>query len=224
MAICVAQVSKSYHYFQALKQVTFDVHQGSCFALFGPNGSGKTTLLKILATLQRPSSGGFNIMGHDGLMEREKIRKLLFVMAHGSYLYEELSAEENILFRLALRGEHPSLRELKLTLDRVGIGAFSGLKIRFFSAGMKKRLSLALAMLIRPKVLLMDEPYSSLDEQGMQVLNSYIQEVTREGSTVLMASHDRVRSAQVAAQAGLLHKGEIRRIDTKDLAGDNALF
>jgi heme ABC exporter ATP-binding subunit CcmA len=218
------QLSQSYRHYQVLKDVTFEVAPGECYALFGPNGAGKTTLLKVLSTLQKPSSGRFEMMGYDGIRDRNQVREILLMIAHGSYLYNELDAVENVRFALALRGRSPADREIKLALDRVGIGAFADFKIRSFSEGMKKRLSIAKAMLIRPKVLLMDEPYSSLDERGMKIMNHFIRESTEQGAAVLMTSHNRVQSAEVAGKAGVLLQGVLREIAVKDLVAAHELF
>lgn len=218
------QLSQSYRHYQVLKEVSFEVAPGECYALFGPNGAGKTTLLKILATLQKPSSGRFEMMGYDGMRDRNQVRSILLMIAHGSYLYSELDAVENLRFALALRGLSSAAQAIKLALDRVGIGAFADFKIRYFSEGMKKRLSIAKAMLIRPKVILMDEPYSSLDERGMKIMNQFIRESTEVGAAVLMTSHNRIQSAEVAGKAGVLLQGVLRGIAVKDLVAAHELF
>ena len=222
-AIRGIQLSKSYHHYQVLKEISLEVAGGDCYVLIGPNGAGKTTLLRILATLQRPSSGRFEIMGHDGVEEKDRIREVLLLVAHGSHLYDELNAEENIRFALGLRGMHPTDREIKVSLDHVGIGAFKDLKTRYFSMGMKRRLSIAKAILIRPKVLLLDEPYSSLDEGGMQMVNGYIREITQQGAAVLLTTHNRVKSAEVAHRAGVLVQGKLKEIGMKDLTAKDEL-
>jgi ABC-type multidrug transport system ATPase subunit len=108
-------------------------------------------------------------------------------------------------------------------LDRTAIGAFADLKVRFYSAGMKKRLAIAKAMLIRPQVLLMDEPYTSLDESGMRLMNQYIRDIVKEGAAVLMTTHDRLRSAEVAQRVGVLDKGRLSHITVDELAS-HAVF
>ena len=223
-AIRVIQLSKSYRHYQVLKEVSFEVAPGECYALFGPNGAGKTTLLKVLATLQKPSSGRFEVMDYDGVGDRGRVREVLLLLAHGSYLYNELDAVENLRFALGLRGISPANREIKIVLDRVGIGAFAEFKIRYFSEGMKKRLSIAKAMLIQPKVFLLDEPYAALDERGMKIVNQYILECTRRGAAVMMSSHNRAQSAEVANRAGVLHQGLLREIPIKDLVSAHELF
>ncbi len=224
LAIQGIQLSKSYHYYQVLREVSLELAEGQCYALFGPNGAGKTTLLKILATVLRPSSGRFEVIGHDGVQDRFKVRELLLLVGHGSYLYDELNALENIRFNVALRGVSPTEREIKSALDRVGIGAFADLRTRYFSMGMKKRLSIAKAILIRPKVLLLDEPYATLDEEGMKMMNHYIQEITQEGTAVMLTTHNRMKSAEVAHRAGVLLRGELKEIVVKDLVVKDELF
>ena len=223
-AIQTIEIGKTYDHYQVLADISLEVGWGQCYALFGPNGSGKTTLLRILATVHRPSSGRLVLAGYDGAREKIKVREAIFLIAHGSYLYEELNAVENIRFMTGLRGGRPDDRDIKRVLDRVGIGAFSDLKTRHFSAGMKKRLSIATAMLIRPSILFMDEPYSSLDEKGMKMVNDYLQERTREGGTVFMTTHDRARTAEIADRAGVLTRGTLREIPVEDLKEPHEIF
>ncbi len=223
-AIQCISICKAYRHYEVLKDISLEINPGECYALFGPNGAGKTTLLRILATIHRPSGGQFIIDGHDGVREKIRVRESLFLIAHGSYLYDDLSAVENIRFAAGLRGKNPSDREIKLALDRVGIGAFSELRTRYFSAGMKKRLSIAKSILIRPQVLLMDEPYASLDEKGQQMVNNYLSEITRSGGTVFMTTHDRARTAEVAHRAGVLTQGILSEIPVQLLKETHDIF
>lgn len=224
MSICGTELTKSYHHYQVLKEVSFEIPEGNCYALFGPNGAGKSTLLRILATLIRPSSGNFKVLGYNGLQEKLKVREQIFLIGHGSNLYDDLTVEENIRFALEIRGLSPSPLEIKSALDRVGIGPFARLKSRFLSAGMKKRLSIAKAILIRPKALLLDEGYASLDERGVGILNQCIREFNREGMTVLMTTHERIKTAEVAHQAGVLTNGTLKEIPVKSLLEEHAIF
>lgn len=222
-AIRAVELAKTYGHYRVFEQVSLDLAAGECFALFGPNGAGKTTLLRVLATLSRPSAGQFQIHGRDGVRDKDAVRAALLLLAHGSHLYDELDAVENLQFSLALRGLARAGREIKTALDRVGIGAFADVKTRYYSAGMKKRLTIAKSMLVRPTLLLMDEPYTSLDESGMALVNDYLRALTGEGAAVLMTTHDRTRSAQVAHRAGVLDKGRLREVPVDRLTHD-ALF
>ena len=217
-AIQTVQLSKSYGHFRILEDISFEVSTGTCFILLGPNGAGKTTLIKILATLIRPSAGQFQILGYDGVNEKDKFRQSVMLMGHGSHLYDDLNAIENLRFFMGMRGETTTDREMKLALDKVEIGAFREMKIRNFSAGMKKRLSLAKACLSLPKILLLDEPYNTLDDAGTQIMNGFIRDMVKEGGTVFMTTHDRLKAAQVAQQAGILNKGSLHLVTLESLS------
>ncbi|NKB81676.1 MAG: heme ABC exporter ATP-binding protein CcmA [Nitrospirales bacterium] len=215
IAISGQEISKSYGHYQVLHEVSIQINQGECFALFGPNGAGKTTLLKIFATLSRPTAGQIKILGRDAVKEKDMVRASMMFLAHGSYLYDELNAIENLQFAMGLRHLTPSLRSIASTLDRVGIGAFSGMKVRNFSAGMKKRLNLAKAMLAQPHVLLLDEPFTALDDSGIALMQEYIVERVTNGGAVLMSTHDRDKAAPLAHHAGVLSQGILKTVSSK---------
>ncbi len=223
-AIRGESLSKSFQHYQVLKGVSIEVARGECYALFGPNGAGKTTLLRIFATLHRPSAGSFEIMGMDGRRERTKVRALIYMIGHGSYLYDDLSVKENIQFAIGVRGWNPTDGEIKKALDQVGIGRFARLRSRYLSAGMKKRLSIAKALLIRPKVLFLDEGYASLDERGVEMMNECIRAFTKAGACVLMTTHDRGPTAEVADRVGVLNRSVLREMTVKEMVAADALF
>jgi ABC-type multidrug transport system ATPase subunit len=141
---------------------------------------------------------------------------LLFI-AHGSHLYEELNATENLQFSLALRGQSPEPSDLKRALDQTGIGAYGNLKIRQFSAGMKKRLALAKAILAKPRLLLLDEPYNALDDGGVIITNQLIQDTMKRNGTVVMTTHDRGKAAQIATEGGILQSGHLQLLSPEEL-------
>jgi heme exporter protein A len=216
-AIQVTGLSKAYGFYRIFEEMSFTISSGACFALFGPNGAGKTTLLRILATIQAPSRGQFTIFGQDGVAQKESVRATILFIAHGSHLYEELSAIENLQFALALRGQSPDPFYLKRALDQTGIGAYGNLKIRQFSAGMKKRLALAKAIVAQPKLLLLDEPYNALDDGGVAITNQLIQDTMRRGGTVIMTTHDRNKAAQIATEGAILRAGRLQLLSPEEL-------
>jgi len=216
-AIQVTGLSKAYGFYRIFEEMSFTITAGSCFALFGPNGAGKTTLLRILATLQTPSGGQFTIFGQDGVTQKDSVRAILLFIAHGSHLYDELSATENLQFSLALRGQTPEHSHLKRALDQTGIGAYGNLKIRQFSAGMKKRLALAKAILAQPKLLLLDEPYNALDDDGVVITNQLIHETMKRGGTVIMTTHDRTKAAHIATEGAILQAGRLQLLSPEQL-------
>ena len=213
IAIQSVQLSKAYGFYKIFEDLSFSIPEGECFVLFGPNGAGKTTLLQVLATLTRPTSGRFEILGYDGITEKSAIRNSVMIMAHGSYLYDDLNAIENLQFASALQGKTPTFQEITRALDLVNIGAFRDLKIRFFSAGMKKRLGLAKVFLIQPKVLFLDEPYNALDDAGVGITNDLIRDLLKKGGTAFMTTHDRIKATQVASQAGILRQGTLNPLN-----------
>lgn len=210
IAIQATNLSKAYGFYRIFEDLSFDIGAGECFALFGPNGAGKTTLLRILATLQQPSSGQFFIYGQDGVINKDEVRQSLMVIAHGSHLYDELTGFENLQFAMSLRGHPLTMKDLKFGLDRVGIGAFGDLKIRQYSAGMKKRLALAKAVILKPRLLLLDEPYNALDDAGVTLTNHLIQQTLERQGAVLMTTHDRDKASQVATRGGILQQGHLQ--------------
>ncbi len=214
-------IGKAYGHFQVFHEVNLTVAEGECFALFGPNGSGKTTLLKVLATLERPSMGHFDILGMHGLKDKEAIRANLMFLAHGTHLYDDLNARENLAFALALRGHHPTDRDVKRALDRVAIGAFAGMKVRHYSAGMKKRLALAKTMLAKPSVLLLDEPFTALDTAGTEILREYVRERLSANGTVLLSTHDYDKTRPIASRAGILRHGALQEMAVGELKPDD---
>ena len=223
IAIQVSNLSKAYGFYRIFEDLSFDVHPGECFALFGPNGAGKTTLLRILATLQAPSQGQFTIFGQDGVAQKDAVREIMMLIAHGSHLYDELSATENLQFALGLRGQAPPPPQIKRALDRTGIGAFADLKIRQFSAGMKKRLDFAKTILAQPQLLLLDEPYNALDHAGVAITNQLIQETLDRGGTVFMTTHDRDKATQIATRGGILKGGHLQLLSPEQMTTD-AIF
>jgi len=216
-AIQVTGLSKAYGFYRIFEEMSFTIQPGACFALFGPNGAGKTTLLRILATLLTPSQGQFTIFGQDGVSQKDSVRTIMLFIAHGSHLYDELSATENLQFALALRGQSPELSQLKRALDQTGIGAYGNLKIRQFSAGMKKRLSLAKVILAQPKLLLLDEPYNALDDGGVAITNQLIQDTMKRGGAVVMTTHDRSKAAKIATEGGILQAGHLQLLSPDQL-------
>ncbi len=222
--IAAEGISRTYRHAAVLRDVTLDIHAGECFALFGANGAGKTTLLRILATLLRPSAGRFFLGGADGVDQRDAARRLFFLIAHGSHHYDELTASENLGFSLRLRGLAHDADACRAALDRVGLGAFAAVRVRTFSSGMKKRLAFARAMLLRPAILFLDEPYAALDENGMALVNRFLAEHSARGGATLMTSHNRSMTAQVAHRAGVMAGGRVREMSLAELRGRDELF
>jgi heme ABC exporter ATP-binding subunit CcmA len=192
-----------------LDGVDLVVRAGEAVGLLGPNGAGKTTLLKILATVTRPTRGDARIAGHDCARETERVRGLVGLAAHGTHLYEDLTALENLSFWRRFAGERPDADALRGVLAEVELDDCADLRVRTFSAGMKHRLSLARLLLTRPRVLLLDEPFSSLDQRARKWLEQYLQGFSAAGGAILMATHAFGRELEVADRLVILANGRI---------------
>jgi heme ABC exporter ATP-binding subunit CcmA len=189
--------------------VSLAVGTGQCLALLGPNGAGKTTVLRILATLLRPTTGTLRIDGVDALREPERVRPLLSMVAHGSHVYEDLTARENLRFWETLRGGDPTPARLAAALAQVELDGVADERVRTFSAGMKRRLALARVLLGQARVLLLDEPFTGLDRRGRKWLNEFLLAFKARGGAAVVATHSFGSSLGVADRVGILGGGRL---------------
>lgn len=191
----------------ALADVSFTLATGRVLMVAGPNGSGKTTLLRTLATAIRPDGGSASVGGFDVVRDREDVRKLVALLSHASYLYDSLTARQN----LAVVADHlgRSRSGIDAFLDRVALGSRADDTVATFSAGMRKRLSFARVLMQEPRVALLDEPYGQLDPEGFVLVEAVVRELKAAGTTVIMATHQLARAAAVADDAMLLEAGRV---------------
>ena len=178
-------------------------------ALLGPNGAGKTTLLKIVATVLRPTRGTALVGGHDCVREAESARKLLGLVAHGAHVYEDLTARENLVFWIRLAGRAADPDALAAALADVELERHADARVRTFSTGMRRRLSLARLALMRPRVLLLDEPFAGLDQRARKWLEGRLETFKAEGGALLMATHSFGRELGVADRLAILAGGRL---------------
>ena len=205
----VTELRKTFGLVRVLDGVSLDVRGGEAVALLGANGAGKTTLLKILATLLRPTRGTATIAGHDVARAPETVRPLLGVVAHGAWVYDDLTARENLRFWSTLGGVHADADDLTAALAGVGLDRVADARVRTFSAGMKRRLSLARVMLGRPRVLLLDEPFAGLDQGAKKWLEERLEGLKAGGAALLMVTHSFGRELGVADRLAVLAGGRI---------------
>jgi heme exporter protein A len=200
-----------------LRGCSLSVPRGTAVALLGGNGAGKTTLLKIVATLLRATRGDATVFGLDLRREADGVRRHLGMLGHSPALYEDLTAAENIRFACRMLGLVGDPATIAGALERVGLSEHAHSRVRGFSAGMRRRVALGRILVHPPKVLLMDEPYASFDEEGIRLTNDLVRDVLREGGCVLCATHDLPRSREVVTSAvriadGLLYPVELEPI------------
>jgi len=223
-------IEKRYGGVYALRRVSLEVAPGECVAFAGRNGSGKTTLLRIAARLVRPSAGsvsfpvlnGGDRRGEDGdvkpLRESDEGSAPLGFVAHATMVYDELTAEENLLMFAKLRGiAEPGARAEGL-LEEVGLSERRNSLVRTFSRGMRQRVAIARALLNDPSVLLLDEPATGLDPEGITWLANALRRMREEGRTILLSVHGESEISALATRAVRLDAGSVVA-DTK--AGAN---
>jgi heme exporter protein A len=207
LAIDAQGLARRYGRRWALADVSLRVPQGRVVMVAGRNGSGKSTLFRILSTAIRPDHGSASVLGFDLVKQRYDVRKGVALLSHYSYLYESLTAEENLRVSADHRGI--SRNGLKELLDRVRLGHRANDAVHTFSAGMRKRLSFARVLLQRPHLVLLDEPYGQLDPEGFALVDQVVHELQESGVTVLLATHQIERGGRLAQDAIVLEQGRL---------------
>ena len=202
LAIDAAHLARRYGRRWALADVSFQLRPGQVMMVSGRNGSGKTTLLRILSTAIRADGGRATVAGHDIVKGRDEIRRATALLAHQSYLYESLTARENLAIISA--GQPPTS-----ILERVGLLERANDPVSTFSAGMRKRLSFARVLLQKPSIAFLDEPYGQLDPEGFVLVEQVIVELRRGGATVVIATHQVDRVAHFADTKLALENGRV---------------
>lgn len=206
-ALEISGVWKYFGDFPALREVGFNVPPSSIVALLGRNGAGKTTLLRILGGLAKPSKGSVKIYG--SAVREESSRRRIGVLGHGISLYDELTAAENLILFGKLYGLDDAAKRADRWLERIGLERVRDGLVREFSRGMRQRLAVARTFIHDPEVLLFDEPFTSLDDRAIAVLQSLIGEAQQRGCTVVMSTHQLREAIALATHVALIRKGEL---------------
>jgi heme exporter protein A len=175
--------------------------------LTGANGSGKSTLLRVLATALRPDRGVVRVLGHDVAGDPTDIRRRSALLAHHTFLYEALSALENL--RIVARFLGRDEQTLGDRLAEVGLADRADDAVTTFSAGMRRRLALARCLLQEPELALLDEPYAQLDPAGFRLMDTVLARLRARGATVIMATHMLEHGAERADVAVALRAGRV---------------
>ena len=206
-AITVDGVWKFYGDYPAIRNVSFTVEPGACMALLGRNGAGKTTLLRILAGLSIAAKGTVSILGHD--VRQQEARQKVGVLGHGIGIYDELSAIENLKLFAQLYEVPNAQRTAEMWLEKTGLANVATGMVREFSRGMRQRLAVARAFLHDPQVLLLDEPFTALDDRAIAVLQTLLREALQDGKTVMMSTHQLREALELATHVGLVNRGKL---------------
>lgn len=208
-AVEARKLVKLYGTVPALIEVDLRVEAGAVCALVGANGAGKTTLLRTLATLARPTSGEATVFGCDVVREADAVRVLVDFLPVRGGVYPELSAAENLRFALRMRGHDPSEREIAAALEWAGLREAGQARARTFSTGMLQRLGLARLRLGRVPLLLLDEPYGAIDEDGRDLVDELLGEARAAGRAAVFATHARERATLLADSELELERGVV---------------
>jgi len=208
-AVALTGIARRFGSRWVLRGADLRVGRGETVAILGRNGSGKTTLLRIVATLLRSSRGTGAVFGHDLSRDADSVRSRIGLLGHSNAVYPDLTAAENLGFTLRMLGRPFDPRSVDVTLDAVGLGPQANTRTRGFSAGMQRRLALARLRVIGPELLLLDEPYSSLDPEGTDLITALIADTRSAGGAAILITHDISRAARIADRVVVLDDGRI---------------
>lgn len=206
-AIAVTGVARRFGASWVLRGVDLTVAPREVVGLLGVNGSGKSTLLRVVATLLRPHAGLARVCGHDVVRDASQVRSLIGYLAHAPGLYDDLTAYENLEF--VTRMLDRNTKDIDPALARVGLLSVAHRPVRGMSAGMQRRLAFARLMLVRPRVLLLDEPYSNLDTDGIALVNELLGEWVEAGAAALVVLHELAPAVDVLDRTVTLLNGRI---------------
>ena len=212
--LTVEDVSRHFGRRRAVSRISFLAARGSILGLLGPNGAGKSTLLALLATLLRPSSGRIRYGAHDGTAQGPSLRASIGVLGHDLFLYPELTALENLEFFAALYALPDPRASAAGALRLAGLAERGGDPVSNFSRGMRQRVALERALIHGPRLLLLDEPFTGLDDASSEALADRLRSLRDGGAMVVVATHDLERAEGLLDRAVFLREG--RMVDVVD--------
>jgi heme ABC exporter ATP-binding subunit CcmA len=216
--VTISDVSRHFGRRKALSRVSCDCRAGEILGLLGPNGAGKSTLLAIIATLLAPSSGEVTYGGYTARAAGALLRSRLGMLGHDLYLYPELTARENLLFFARLYGVRDAAERVEQGLAHANLTDRADDVVNGFSRGMRQRLALERALVHSPRLLLLDEPFTGLDQVSAAVLVSRLQGLQARGCLIVLATHDLEVAEPVLSRSIFLRGG--RLVDDPDASGD----
>ena len=221
-AISFQSVSKTYKSAQrelrALNGVSFDIQPGEFFGLLGPNGAGKTTLISILAGLVKPSAGRVAVMGHDVQADYAQARRQLGIVPQELVFDPFFNVREALRFQSGYFGVKHNEAWIDELLESLGLSDKAGSNMRQLSGGMKRRVLVALALVHRPPVIVLDEPTAGVDVELRQTLWQFIARLNREGHTVLLTTHYLEEAEALCGRIAMLKSGQVVALErTSDL-------
>jgi heme ABC exporter ATP-binding subunit CcmA len=205
-------VSRHFGRRRALSRISFRTGRGAILGLLGPNGAGKSTMLVLLATLMRPSEGRIRYGDHDAQIAGAALRGAIGILGHDLFLYPELTARENLAFFAGLYGAADARAAAAAALERAGLADRADDPVASFSRGMRQRVALERALIHRPRLVLLDEPFTGLDDASAAALVARLRGLREEGAIVVLATHDLDLAEGLLDSALFLREG--RMVDT----------
>ena len=199
---------------RAVDDVAFALHGGECLALFGPNGAGKTTLLRLLGGILRPTAGSATLDG-EPLPGGPALRAKVGLLSHHSLLYAALTARENVVLAARLFGVPAPEDAAEAALARMEVLDRADTPVRALSRGLQQRVSIARATVHAPALVLLDEPYTGLDEAGAAALSALLATLLADGAALVLVTHHLGEGLAVATHAAVMRRGRFVRFDAR---------
>ncbi|WP_135306443.1 ABC transporter ATP-binding protein [Haloarcula amylovorans] len=214
-AIEIEGLTKRYgHDVYAINDLSLTVETGEVFGFLGPNGAGKSTTIDVLLDYIRPSAGAASVLGYDAQREAEEIHQRVGILPDGYSLYDRLSGRDHIEFAIDLQG---ATDDPDVILDRIGLDASAAARpAGTYSKGMSQRLALGMALVGDPDLLILDEPSSGLDPDGIRDIREITLDHAADGGTVFFSSHVLSQVEAVCDRVGILNRGRLVAVDTID--------
>ncbi|HJU65762.1 MAG TPA: heme ABC exporter ATP-binding protein CcmA [Gemmatimonadaceae bacterium] len=211
-AIEVRGLRRSFGVRRALDGVDFTLGPGECLALFGPNGAGKTTLLRVLAGLLKPSGGSARIAGV-AVPGGAEVRGAVGLISHATMLYGALTARENVEFAARMHGVKEPRFAARAALERMRVHDRAEAPVRSLSRGLQQRVSVARATVHTPSVVLLDEPFTGLDDTGAAALTTVLATLREQGATLVLVTHNIAEGLALASHAAVMKEGRFLRFE-----------
>jgi ABC-2 type transport system ATP-binding protein len=226
----LTNLTKSYGQLLAVDHIAFEVKEGEIFGLLGPNGAGKTTIINMICSLVKPDGGNIELDGQDMHHAGDTVRKHLGVVPQEVALYEDLNAVENLRFwgsLYKLKKKELSTR-IEQLLEITGLTERAKDRVKTYSGGMKRRLNMAVGMIHRPKLLLLDEPTVGIDPQARHNMLDTVKHIAKEGTTILYTTHYMDEAEMLCDRLAIMDHGRILAMGTQNeiqqIVGENRLL
>ena len=217
-AIEVNNLTKYYGDQLAVDHIAFEVRQGEVFGFLGPNGAGKTTTQRMLTTLLQPTEGRIVINGHDLARDAYPVKRQMGLVPEESNVYTELTAWDNLMFTAKLYRVPQAQRTERgrELLEAFGLWEKRDVKLEEFSKGMRRRVSIAMAIIHKPALLFLDEPTPGLDAQSARAIRDLVRQLNAEGTTIFLSTHQIEEANQLCDRVAIINRGRIAAIDTPE--------